>query len=105
MNEKDVFSAVVALSLLSCRENEPGNPLADNVIDNAGSAVSSSLKSYRGDDVTVNRIYFELIKNDKNLTALNTKIVNTLDEFRKEKKSANYCSQAIFDRINCRLLL
>lgn len=81
--KKIFFAAVMALSILSCRENKADNSPADNVIDNAGSLVSGSLKSYRGDEVTVNSIYFKLIKNDKNLTALNTKIADTFEETEK----------------------
>ncbi|ULT25850.1 hypothetical protein KUH03_02345 [Sphingobacterium sp. E70] len=81
--KKIFFAAVMALSILSCRENKADNSPADNVVDNAGSLVSGSLKSYRGDEVTVNSIYFKLIKNDKNLTALNTKIADTFEETEK----------------------
>lgn len=81
--KKIFFASVMTLSLLSCRDNKSVNSPVDNVIDNAGSSASGSLKSYRGDELTVNRIYFELIKNDKNLTALNTKIENTFEETEK----------------------
>ena len=81
--KKIFFASVMTLSLLSCRDNKSVNSPVDNVIDNAGSSVSGSFKSYRGDELSVNRIYFELIKNDKNLTALNTKIVNTFEESEK----------------------
>lgn len=81
--KKIFFASVMAISLLSCRENKSDNSPADNVIDNDGSLVSGSFKSYRGDEVTVNRIYFELIKNDKNLTALNTKIEKTFEQTEK----------------------
>lgn len=78
--KKLFFASVIVLSLLSCRENKSDNSPVDNVIDNTGSLVSGSLKSYRGDEMTVNRIYFKLIKNDKSLTALNSKIVNSFEE-------------------------
>ncbi|MEI2272485.1 hypothetical protein OHD16_10080 [Sphingobacterium sp. ML3W] len=82
--KKMFFASVMALSILSCRENKSDNSPVDNVVDNAGSSTSDSFKSsYRSDEVTVNRIYFELIKNDKNLTALNTKIVDTFEETEK----------------------
>ncbi|MGE8291541.1 MAG: hypothetical protein ACN6ON_07680 [Sphingobacterium sp.] len=81
--KKIFFASVMVLVLLSCRENKADHSPVDNVIDNAGSLVSGSLKSYRGDEMTVDRIYFELIKNDKNLTALNTKIENTFEETEK----------------------
>ncbi|ATN05384.1 hypothetical protein CRN76_08195 [Chryseobacterium indologenes] len=81
--KKMIFASAIALSLFSCRENKPGNAVEDNAVDNAESSVSASFKSYRGNDTTVDNIYFELIKNDKKLTDLNTKIVKTFEETGK----------------------
>ncbi|WP_343570250.1 hypothetical protein [Sphingobacterium sp.] len=76
-----LFASTLALSILSCQENKQQNlPLVENAVDNAESAVSGSFKSYRGNNITVNNIYSELIKDDKNLTALNSRIVKTLEE-------------------------
>ncbi|AZB16973.1 hypothetical protein EG352_03890 [Chryseobacterium indologenes] len=81
--KKMIFVSAIALSLFSCRENKPENAVEDNAVDNAESSVSASFKSYRGNDTTVDNIYFELIKNDKKLTDLNTKIVKTFEETGK----------------------
>ncbi|VFA40819.1 hypothetical protein [Chryseobacterium indologenes] len=81
--KKMIFASAIALSLFSCRENKPENAVEDNAVDNAESSVSASFKSYRGNDTTVDNIYFELIKNDKKLTDLNTKIVKTFEETGK----------------------
>ncbi|AZA83773.1 hypothetical protein C1637_13965 [Chryseobacterium lactis] len=81
--KKIFFASTLALAIISCRENKPENPLADNAVDNAESSVSTSFKSYRGNETTVDNIYFELIKNDKKLTALNSKIVKTFEESGK----------------------
>lgn len=81
--KKILFASALALSLLSCKENKPENTLADNAVDNAESSVSESFKSYRKNDTTVDNIYFELIKNDKKLTELNSKIVKTFEETGK----------------------
>ncbi|MNI01876.1 hypothetical protein D3C73_547330 [compost metagenome] len=79
-----LFASTLALSILSCQENKRQNlPIVENAVDNAESAVSGSFKSYRGNNITVNNIYSELIKDDKNLTALNSRIVKTLEETEK----------------------
>ncbi len=79
-----LFTSTLALSILSCQENKQQNPpIVENAVDNAESAASGSFKSYRGNNITVDNIYSELIKDDKNLTALNSKIVNTLEETEK----------------------
>lgn len=79
-----LVASTLALSILSCQENKQQNlPVVENAVDNAESAVSSSFKSYRGNNITVDKIYFELIKDDKNLTALNSRIVKTLEETEK----------------------
>lgn len=79
-----LFASTLALSILSCQENKQQNlPIVENAVDNAESAVSGSFKSYRGNNITVNNIYSELIKDDKNLTALNSRIVKTLEESEK----------------------
>jgi hypothetical protein len=81
--KKIIFTSALALSLFSCTENKPENPLADNAVDNAESSVSTSFKSYRGNETTVDNIYFELIKNDKKLTELDSRIIKTFEESGK----------------------
>lgn len=79
-----LFASTLALSILSCQENKQQNsPTVENAVDNAESPVSGSFKSYRGNNITVDNIYSELIKNDKNLAALNSRIVKTLEETEK----------------------
>lgn len=78
------FASTLALSILSCQENKQQNPpIVENAVDNAESVASGSFKSYRGNNITVDNVYSELIKGDKNLTALNYKIVKTLEETEK----------------------
>jgi len=79
-----LFASTLALSILSCQENKQQNPpIVENAVDNAEPAASGSFKSYRGNNITVDNIYSELIKDDKNLTALNSRIVKTLEETEK----------------------
>lgn len=81
--KKILFASALALSILSCKENTPRNGAAvENAVDNAESSVSGSLKSYRKEDM-VDQIYYELIKNDKNLKALDDKIIETNQESSK----------------------
>ncbi|MBP2615531.1 hypothetical protein [Chryseobacterium jejuense] len=78
--KKILFAATFALSLLSCRESKQQNPpIIENAIDNAESSVSGSFESYRGDNL-VDKTYSELIKNDKNLKALDDKILKVQKE-------------------------
>lgn len=80
--KKLLFASVLALALLACKENKPKDALIENAVDNAESSVSGSFKSYRKDNV-VDKIYFELIKNDKKLQALDTKIIKMHEESEK----------------------
>lgn len=81
--KKVLFASVLALSLLSCKENKSRNaPAVENAVDNAESSVSSSLKDYRNENM-VDKIYSELIKNDKNLKALDDKIIKVSQESGK----------------------
>lgn len=79
-----LFASTLALYILSCQENKQQNPsIVENAVDNAESAASGPFKSYRGNNITVDNIYSELIKDDKTLTALNSRIVKTLEETEK----------------------
>lgn len=81
--KKILFASVMALSLLSCRESKAGNaPIVENAVDNAKSSVSSSLESYRGENL-IDQIYSELIKDDKNLKALDDKVQKNIEETEK----------------------
>ena len=69
--KKILFASILALSLLSCRENQSKQaPVVENAVDNAESSVSGAIKkntrySSREGNL-VHEIYQELIKNDKN---------------------------------------
>ncbi|PQA93290.1 hypothetical protein B0A69_14010 [Chryseobacterium shigense] len=81
--KKILFASALILSVLSCTENKPENtPAVDNAVDNAESSVSGTLKSYR-DENMIDKIYSELIKNDKNLKLLDDKLVQLYEENRK----------------------
>ncbi|REC76456.1 hypothetical protein DRF60_13920 [Chryseobacterium elymi] len=81
--KKILFASALAILTISCKENKPRNaPAVENAVDNAESSVSGSLKSYRKGDM-VDQIYYELIKNDKNLKALDDRITEINEESRK----------------------
>jgi len=81
--KKILFASALALSILSCKENKSRNaPAVENAVDNAESSVSGSFESYRNENM-VDKIYSELIKNNKNLKALDDKIVKLYEENRK----------------------
>jgi len=77
--KKLFFTSTLLLVLFSCNENRSENkPLVENAVDNAESSVSGSITkgtrlSSREDDM-VHQIYDELLKNDKNLQALDEKV-------------------------------
>jgi hypothetical protein len=84
--KKILLVSTLALSLISCGENRSDNkPILENAVDNAESSVSGSLKSkrYSGDGNIINEIYYELIKNDKNLQVLDDKIENSNEKSEK----------------------
>ncbi|MCJ7936335.1 MAG: hypothetical protein MUW56_22545 [Chryseobacterium sp.] len=81
--KKIFFVSAIALSLCSCRENKPENPVADNAVDMVESSVSTSFKSNRNNEKTVDNIYSEFIRKDKNLSDFNSRIVKTFEESEK----------------------
>ncbi|MBT2619330.1 MULTISPECIES: hypothetical protein [Chryseobacterium] len=81
--KKILLTSALVLFLFSCTENKSENtPIPDNVVDNAESSVSGSFKSGRSEDM-IDQIYSELIKNDKNLQALDDKIKSINQEAGK----------------------
>lgn len=87
--KKILFAITLALSVLSCRENQHQNPpIIENAIDNAESSVSGSFESYRNDNL-IDKTYSELIKNDKNLKALDDKILKAQKESAELLKTYN----------------
>ncbi|MBB6330363.1 hypothetical protein HNP24_001313 [Chryseobacterium sediminis] len=80
--KKILFASILALSVLSCRENKSRQaPVIENAVDNAESSVSSSIKknTYSRTGNLVHEIYQELIKNDKILQDLDKKM-ETIDQ-------------------------
>ena len=83
--KKILLASALALSLLSCRENKSRQaPVVENAVDNAESSVSETIKkntrySSREGNL-VHEIYQELIKNDKALLDLDTRIENIQKE-------------------------
>ncbi|MFS4472456.1 hypothetical protein [Chryseobacterium sp. T20] len=83
--KKILFASILALSLLSCSENKSKQaPVLENAVDNAKSSVSGAIKkntrySSREGNL-VHEIYQELIKNDKTLQDLDTRIDNIQKE-------------------------
>ncbi|BFO68125.1 hypothetical protein [Chryseobacterium sp. KCF3-3] len=79
--KKILFVSALVLSILSCRENKSKQaPVVENAVDNAESSVSGAIKkntrySSREGNL-VHEIYQELIKNDKALQDLDTRIEN-----------------------------
>ncbi|MGV2448625.1 UNVERIFIED_CONTAM: hypothetical protein POZ17_04510 [Ralstonia mannitolilytica] len=83
--KKILFASTVVLSLLSCSENKSHQaPVVENAVDNAESSVSGAIKKntrYSSRDGNlVHEIYQELIKNDKALQDLDTRIDNIQKE-------------------------
>ncbi len=83
--KKILFASILALSLFSCSENKSKQaPVVENAVDNAESSVSETIKkntrySSREGNL-VHEIYQELIKNDKTLQDLDTRIENIQKE-------------------------
>ncbi|MET3036430.1 hypothetical protein ABXT08_10030 [Chryseobacterium sp. NRRL B-14859] len=81
--KKIFFASVLTLSILSCRENKPGNnPVIENAVDNTESSVSSITKNTRSsrNENLVYSIYSELLKNDKTLQDLDKRITAVNNE-------------------------
>ncbi|MET3535327.1 hypothetical protein [Chryseobacterium limigenitum] len=87
--KKIIFSSILALSLIYCSENKSENkPIIKNAVDNADSSVKSSFESGRRENM-IHEIYNELMKNDKNLQALDDKIDNVDEETEKVTSQYN----------------
>lgn len=79
--KKTLLTATLALFIFSCGENRSENkPLIDNAVDNTDSSLKGSFEGSRYDDNMIDKIYSELIKNDKKLSALDDKILKTHEE-------------------------
>ncbi len=81
---KTLFTSTLFLLFFSCEENRPGNkPLIENAVDNTDSSLKGSFESSRYDDNMIDKIYSELIRNDKKLSALDNKILKIHEEESK----------------------
>ncbi|KMQ58923.1 hypothetical protein ACM40_18335 [Chryseobacterium sp. BLS98] len=81
--KKILFTAILALSIISCKENESGNAGAvENAVDDTNSSIKGSFESGRSENM-IDKIYSELAKKDKNLKELDEKLVKLNEESRK----------------------
>lgn len=70
--------------LFSCTESKPENtPLIENAVDETSPFSKGSFESSRYDDNMVDRIYANLMKNNKKLSALDDKILSIQEGQRK----------------------
>lgn len=82
--KKTLFTTTLFILFFSCGENRSENkPLIENAVDNTDSSLKGSFESSRYDDNMIDKIYSELIKNDKKLSALDDKILKTHEEEAK----------------------
>lgn len=82
--KKTLFTIPLFLLFFSCGENRSGNkPLIENAVDDTDSSLKGSFESSRYDDNMIDKIYSELIKNDKKLSALDDKILKIHQEESK----------------------
>ncbi len=82
--KKTFITVPLFFILFSCTENRSGNkPLIENAVDQTNSFSKGSFESSRYDDNMVDRIYSNLMKNDKELSALDDKILNIQEGKRK----------------------
>jgi len=95
-----ILTSFILLSIISCEQKENEKKIPDALNDDKIS-VSGSFRSY--DENIVEKLYSEILKNDKELQNLDNEIQNSFDKshnIRKElysydDKSKNYYSTAI----------
>lgn len=88
--KKIFLASTLILLLLSCKENKSENPpVVANAVDNAEKSDVSSYITKRGESNMVYEIYYELMKNDKNLQNLDDRIKNTYKETEKVTSQYN----------------
>lgn len=79
---KKILLTIIFICLFSCGENKTeNNPLVENAVDNTDSSLKGSFGSDRDENI-IDKIYSELIKNDKKLSALDAKILKTYEKSR-----------------------
>ncbi|WP_294298396.1 hypothetical protein [uncultured Chryseobacterium sp.] len=82
--KKTFLTATLSLLIFSCGENRSENkPLVENAVDKTDSPLKGSFESSRYGDNMIDKIYSELIKNDKKLSALDDKILKVHEEESK----------------------
>jgi len=85
--KKILIAAILLLMLTSCWENRSENkPLIENAVDHTDSSIKGSFESGRNDNM-IDKIYSEIIKNDKKLSALDDKILKIYDQSGKVLKN------------------
>ncbi|WP_326983673.1 hypothetical protein VUJ46_03765 [Chryseobacterium sp. MYb264] len=112
--KKILFTSALFLLIVSCGESSPeNNPLVENAVDNTDSSLKGSFESDRYDDNMIDKIYSELIKNDKKLSALDDRLEKTykhsikvIDQYGKVLnkseafyRDANFSAESIHDSI------
>ncbi len=81
--KKIFIASTLFLIIFSCNESKNENkPLVENAVDNTNSSIESSFSSGR-DDNMIDKIYSEIIKNDKKLSALDDRMVKIYEKQRK----------------------
>jgi hypothetical protein len=81
--KKILLTFALFLLLFSCNESHTENkPLVENAIDNTDSSIKGSFGSSR-DENSIDRTYYEIIKNDKKLSAFDDQIVKNYENYRK----------------------
>jgi len=110
---KKILLITSFITLLSCAENKTEDkPLVENAVDNTDSSLKGSFGSGRDENI-IDKIYSELIKNDKKLLALDDKILktyekskivvegykNVLNKSESYYSDANYQAKAITDSL------
>lgn len=81
--KKTFLTSTLFLLIISCRESRPENkPLVENAVDNADSSLKGSFESSRENNM-IDKIYSELIKKDKKLSALDDKLSKTYENSLK----------------------
>ncbi len=110
---KKILLTTSIILLFSCGENKSDHdPHAENAVDNTDSSVKGSLSGGR-DDNMIDKIYHEVIKNDKKLSALDDTILKTYENSTKVLENyedvlnkseayyrdANYQANAITDSL------
>lgn len=109
---KKILLTTSLILLFSCGENKSENPLIENAVDNTDSSLKGSFGRGNSENV-IDKIYSELIKNDKKLSAFDDRILKTYKNSTKALehyenilsksefyyRDANYQANAITDSL------